>query len=119
VAWLEPAVGSFAFVDQVDYKANALPNGVNATDPNAADGQPDQETADHTETAPKKPRKKTARGESRPDIRPEADARGRVAPRAQPVRPAPVERRSLFQRFFGPRRDPAPPTRPFQQGRGR
>jgi len=115
VEWLEPAVGSFAFVDQVDYKANALPSGVNAVDGNSADGHPDQETAEHTEVIPKKQRKKSPKGDARPDIRPEADARGRVAPRAQSVRP-PVDRRSLFQRFFGPRRDSAP--RPVPQGRG-
>ncbi len=119
LAWLEPAAGSFAQIEQVDYKAEALPTGVNAADAHPAEGHPDQETAEHTESVPKKERKKSAQSDGgRPDIRPEADARGRVAPRAEAVRPPPVDRRSLFQRFFSPRRDPAPPPRAAPPGRG-
>lgn len=54
-------------------------------------------------------------GNARPNIRPEADARGKLKERA-PV-PPPVDRRNFFQRFFGPRQPapapaPAPPVRP-------
>jgi penicillin-binding protein 2 len=56
-----------------------------------------------------------AGGLAKPDIRPEADARGKLKDRAPA--PPPVDRRSFFQRFFGPRQPapapaPAPPVRP-------
>ncbi len=46
---------------------------------------------------------------ARPDIRPEADARGKLKDRALPP-PPPVDRRSFFQRFFGPRLPPPGPA---------
>jgi penicillin-binding protein 2 len=61
-------------------------------------------------------------GSARPDIRAEADARGKLKARV-PVAP-PVDRRSFFERFFS-RRPPAPgpaaPPRPnpFQGGKPR
>jgi penicillin-binding protein 2 len=54
-----------------------------------------------------------AGGTAKPDIRPEADARGKLKDRA-PL-PPPVDRRSFFQRFFGPRLPaPAPAPAPAQ-----
>ncbi|MGB8168489.1 MAG: hypothetical protein WCF18_13410, partial [Chthoniobacteraceae bacterium] len=59
------------------------------------------------------------RGDARPDIRAAADARGKVAQKAQkPPPPAPVDKRSIFQKFFGikpaapPRAVPVAPPRP-------
>jgi len=51
---------------------------------------------------------------AKPDIRPEADARGRVQ-RAKPVQatPPPVERRNFLERFFG--RKPSSPSQPAPQ----
>jgi penicillin-binding protein 2 len=59
-------------------------------------------------------------GTARPDIRPEADARGKLKERAP--QPPPVDRRSFFQRFFGPRQPapapaPAPRPNPFMRPR--
>jgi penicillin-binding protein 2 len=96
---LEPAVGSFAQIEQVDYKKSELP----------ADVAADLETADHTDGPREKKSERQVR--ARPDIRDDADQGGRVIPRAQPVRP-PVDKRSFFERFFRARPRPAaPPSR--------
>ena len=70
----------------------------------------DEETGDHAPPDPdEKPKKKQKQVQARPDIRAEPDARGRVIPRAQPVKP--VNRKNFFQRFFGPKRGSQPPAR--------
>ena len=46
---------------------------------------------------------------AKPDIRPNADARGRVQKPSAAATPVP-DHRSLFERFFGPRHQPAGPT---------
>jgi penicillin-binding protein 2 len=93
---LEPAVGSFAQIEQVDYKKSELP----------ADVAADLETADHTD-GPRET-KSERQVKARPDIRDDADQGGRIIPRAQPVRPQ-VDRRSFLERFFRMRQRPAPP----------
>jgi penicillin-binding protein 2 len=93
---LEPAVGSFAQIEQVDYKKSELP----------ADVAADLETADHTDGPREK--KSERQVKARPDIRDDADQGGRVIPRAQPVRPQ-VDRRNFLERFFRMRQRPAPP----------
>jgi penicillin-binding protein 2 len=111
IAWLEPAAGSFKHIEMVDFKASAVPT----------DMQADQETADHA-PAPEPPaggERKKKQITARPDIRPDADARGRVSrarsvERAQPVEHAP--RRGFFDRLFGPRRAPSGPP-PGRGGR--
>jgi penicillin-binding protein 2 len=107
LAKLEPAVGSFAQIEAVDYKRTDVP----------AEMAPDPETADHTDEPPV-PKKKAKQVRSRPDIRPDADQGGRVsAARAQPIQ-RPAEKRNFFQRFFGGRnrdnnqRPAGPPPRP-------
>jgi penicillin-binding protein 2 len=93
---LDPAVGSFAQIEQVDYKKSELP----------ADVAADLETADHTDGPREKKSERQVR--ARPDIRDDADQGGRVIPRAVPVRPQ-VDKRSFFERFFRMRQRPAPP----------
>jgi penicillin-binding protein 2 len=101
VAWLEPAAGNFHPVDEVNFKTGA----VYGADP------VDRETAEHTETSQKPPRVKPVVA-AEPDIRPEADARGKVG--TKPSRPDSAEKRSFFERLFGPKKDPAskPPSPP-------
>jgi penicillin-binding protein 2 len=110
LAWLDPAVGSFAHIEGVDYKKAEVPAELAA---------PDQETADHTEAPPVPTKKREKQVKSRPDIRPDADQGGRIVPRAQPVRPR-EEKRNFFQRFFGGRNrdnNPRPAAPPPRQGR--
>ena len=104
LAWLDPAVGSFAQIEGVDYKKSEI----------AADMVADPETADHTEEPVQKNKDKQVK--SKPDIRPDADQGGRVARRAEPVQKA-VDKRNFFQRFFGGKNRPnnprpGPPPRP-------
>ena len=102
---LEPAIGSKAQIEIVDYKKSAVPGDMAA----------DLETADHTDGPIDK---KTERQvTARPDIRPDADQGGRVVPRAEAVRPR-VDKRSLFERFFRikPRAAPQPPPPPPRPG---
>ncbi len=97
---LEPARGSFAQIEAVDYKK----------DSQVAAIAEDRETADHVD-APIKPKDEKQIG-ARPDIRADADARGKMRggrPTAQPV-----EKRSFLQKFFGvkPSAPNPPPSRP-------
>jgi penicillin-binding protein 2 len=106
---LEPAKGSFAFIEQVNYES-AVPENMGAPAPAA---NADQETAEHTEMPPKPPGdsvKKSQVGVT-PDIRPEADDQGRIIPRAKPVR---RERRpNVFQKFFRSKeKEPARTAKP-------
>ncbi|MDQ3624285.1 MAG: penicillin-binding transpeptidase domain-containing protein, partial [Verrucomicrobiota bacterium] len=98
---LEPAKGSFAPIELVDYKKSAVPSEM----------KPDEETADHTDEPPAPAKMRDKRTTARPPtIRADADAAGRVQPR--PPKP-PVDRIGLLERFFGPRRRPVnnPPPR--------
>jgi hypothetical protein len=95
LAWLEPAAGSFQPVDEVNYKTGAVYGGEVV----------DRETAEHTEAGAKPPRVKAV-SPAEPDIKPEADARGKVGPKVN--RPEAGEKRSFFERLFGPKKDPAP-----------
>jgi penicillin-binding protein 2 len=97
VAEMTPAIGSFRPIEMVDFKTSAVPAAI-------AGQFDDQETADHAD-APIKVQ--AARDRARPDIRAAADARGRVS--QKPTKPAPpaVEKRNIFQKFFGIK--PAPP----------
>ncbi|MDP9291980.1 MAG: penicillin-binding protein 2 [Verrucomicrobiota bacterium] len=99
LAALAPAKGSFQFIEQVKFD--------NAGGP-AVTGS-DLETAEHTEMADKKLAAQGKQVSAEPDIKPDADAQGRVIPRAQAVRPA-QDRRSIFQKFFRPDRKPAQPA---------
>jgi penicillin-binding protein 2 len=64
---LQPALGSFQQIDEVNYKSGPI---------FGTESQADRETADHAEPAAK-PSKKNTASEAQPDIKPEADARGR------------------------------------------
>ncbi len=112
LAWLPPAEGHFKPILDVDYEKSSVPPEMTA----------DEETVDHVEEPPvpattTKTNKKKKQVNRTPNIRAEPDARGRVVPRAEPVKPK-VDRRNFFQRFFGPRRGSAP-TQQSPQGRGR
>ncbi len=98
LAWLEPARGSFAQIDEVNYKTGTL-----------IAGESDKETAEHhADTAVKVPKKKTA-PEATPDIKADADERGSVSKKTQVDEAR--EKRSFFEKLFGPRKsDPIPAT---------
>lgn len=109
---LEPAIGSFRPIELVDYKKSAVP----------AEQKPDEETADHAETADGAASRPNQQVTAQPDIRTEADQGGRVGPGRTPQKPA-VDKRSFFQRFFNskPKPTPAPsdnrpPLNPFRPG---
>jgi penicillin-binding protein 2 len=102
---LPPAAGSFAQIEMVDYKQSAVSPEIAAQ---LMDD--DQERPDHNED-PVLPKKKTKATAARPDIRADADARGKVS-RAQAVQPPAADKRSIFQRIFGGKPSapkPAPP----------
>jgi penicillin-binding protein 2 len=101
---LTPAVGSFAPIEMVDYKKSAVPAAIagQLTDD-------DQERADHNDAPPDSaPKKKGKQVAARPDIRADADARGKVS-KAQAAQPA-AEKRNLWQRFFGGKPSPPKPA---------
>ena len=112
VSWLDPAVGSFAQVDEVNFKTGPVYTGEAA----------DRETADHHAEPTAKPvRKKSsaAEAEAAPDIKPDADERGSVSKKV-PLDEA-NEKRSFFDRVFGPRKTgppiSTPPTPPGKVAR--
>ena len=92
---LAAAVGSFTPIQEVNFK----------TGPVLGAELADRETADHTE-APVKAIPKAQPVEGKPDIRPEADERGKVSnpPPKEEVR----EKRGFFERLFGPKRTDSP-----------
>jgi hypothetical protein len=80
----------------------------------------DRETADHhAEPAAKPARKKPVATEAAPDIKPDADERGSVSKKGSSDEAN--EKRSFFERMFGPRKaNPpvsTPPTPPGKQAR--
>jgi penicillin-binding protein 2 len=98
---LQPALGSFQQIDEVNYKSGPI---------FGTESQADRETADHAEPAAK-PSKKNTASEAQPDIKPEADARGKVSQKSPKIESS--EKRSLFERLFRPRKEPTPqPTPP-------
>ncbi len=94
---LEPAKGSFAQIEAVDYKKESQVAAISD----------DRETADHVE-APIKP-KDQKQISARPDIRAAADARGRM--RGGRTTAQPSEKRNFLQRLFGGKPN-SPPSRP-------
>jgi penicillin-binding protein 2 len=92
---LAAASGSFAPIQEVNYK----------TGPVLGTETPDRETADHTE-APVKAVPKAQPVEGKPDIRPEADERGKVS--QQPAKEEVREKRGFFERLFGPKKTDSP-----------
>lgn len=107
---LEPAVGSFAQIEAVDYKN---PDATIAKLAAAAGGD-DQETADHVD-APQQ-RQKRQEVVAAPTIRAGADEAGRLDPRRRSVRPK-TDKRSILEKIFGIRSKPSPPQpdrRPVQ-----
>ncbi|MDQ6623690.1 MAG: penicillin-binding transpeptidase domain-containing protein, partial [Verrucomicrobiota bacterium] len=108
LAWMAPAnkPNPFQQIESVSFKDSGTDVPASADEENLdgseANVQMSQSTAD-------------------PDVEPEADARGKVIPRAQrvvraqPVAPAPTpaQKPNFFQRLFGAR--PAPPPPPPQQ----
>lgn len=77
---------------------------------------PEEESADTHEASSSKV--EMSNGTAKPDIRSEADARGRVPQGKTQPTPKPVEKQNFFQRFFGikpsapnPPRPAGPPTR--------
>lgn len=113
LAWLEPAVGHLKGIENVTYTQEALPP------PDPEQEVDREETSDQDGPPVVKSKKKVRQVQQSPDIRPQADQRGRVTreaervPRAERVE----ERKSFFKRFFQPRRDNRPP--PPREGRGR
>ncbi len=90
LASLAPAPGSFKQIASIDFGRDV-----------PAASSNDEETADHSET--QQLAGQNARSSQKPDIRPMADAQGRVIPRAKPVRSAreePEKKRGLFDRIF-------------------
>jgi penicillin-binding protein 2 len=107
IAALAPAPGSFKFIDQVNFESDVP----------AQFGAP-EETAESHAVVDKKLSDQGRQVAAQPDIRPEADERGRVrrrGERPEEVAPPaqPRDRRSFFERFFQPRKRSAP--RPEQQ----
>ena len=107
---MDPAVGSFSQVDEVNFKTGPVYTGEAA----------DRETADHhAEPATKPVRKKPAAAEAAPDIKPDADERGSVSKKA--ALDEANEKRSFFDRMFGPRKTSppisTPPTPPGKAAR--
>ncbi len=94
---LEPAEGSFAQIEQVDYKKSELP----------PETTPDLETADHAESGSGAAKEKQVK--STPSIADAPDQGGRVQKRTPDK---PVDKRNFFERFFGGGRKavPSPPT---------
>jgi penicillin-binding protein 2 len=109
MAWLEPAKGSFAFIQQVDFKSGV-----------PAQYAVDLETADHTDEPDRNLAQERRQTGATPDIQPDADERGRVgsakASKGRQRSPeAERDRRNIFQRFFGTKksggdRKPARPS---------
>ena len=99
LAWLEPGRGSFAQIDEVNYKTGPM-----------IGGDADRETAEHHQDSMVKPAKKKTAAEATPDIKPEADERGSVSKKT-PVDET-REKRSFFERLFGPRKTDPPPVLP-------
>jgi penicillin-binding protein 2 len=102
IAALAPAPGSFKFVEQVNFESDVP----------AQFGAP-EETADSHAVMDKKLSEQGRQVAAQPDIRPDADERGRVRRRGErpeeaAAPPQPRDRRSFFQRFFQPRKRPAP-----------
>jgi len=114
LARLEPAIGSFAQIEQVDYKTDKQ-----IAKLAAQAGHEDEETADHVDVPEQKKRGRQIG--ATPDIRFGPDQAGRVQ---RAARAAPVDKRGFFQRFFGIGRRPAPPpptnrrppAQPFRPG---
>jgi len=99
LAKLEPAKGSFAQIEAVDYAKNAQVAAI-------AD---DRETADHVD-APIKPKDQKQIG-AKPDIRADADARGKQrGGRSDAAQP--TEKRNFFQRIFGAKPSAPNPPKP-------
>ncbi len=84
---MEPAQGSFAQIEQVDYKKSEL----------VADIAADMETADHAETSDREKKEKQIK--NTPNISEAPDQGGRVQKRAPDEKP-PIDKRSFFERFF-------------------
>lgn len=98
LAWIEPARGSFSPIEEVNYKTGPV-----------IGGEADRETAEHHTEPAAKSQKKKAAPEATPDIKPDADERGSVSKKT-PVDEA-REKRSFFEKLFGPRKtDPTPVT---------
>lgn len=98
---LEPARGSFAQIEAVEFKEKDAGVAKLA----AAAGHEDMETADHVDD-PLKLKKGPQLGVT-PDIRAGADAGGTLKARAKKQRD-PNDKRNFFERFFGMGRKPAP-----------
>ena len=107
LAWMAPAqkANPFQMIEAVSFKDS----------PNVP-GSGDEESGPDSDNA----NVQMAAAGSEPDVEPEADARGRVAPRAQRVIRAqpvvqPTPKPNFFQRLFGSRRPPQPPPQPVRR----
>lgn len=114
---LEPAIGSFAQIEEVNYKEK---DG-NIAKLAAQAGASDEETADHVDMPEEKKNKGPQIGAT-PDIRPDADAGGRIDPKKKPVKPN-NDKRNFFEKLFGVgKKREAPPEKerksltPFRPG---
>jgi penicillin-binding protein 2 len=102
---LEPAKGSFVQMEMVDFKKSAVPGDI------ASQIQEDRETADHTD-GPMKTKEEKQVG-AKPDIRADADARGKQRGQSGDGS-QPADKRNFLQKFFGvkPSAPNPPPPRP-------
>lgn len=114
LAKLEPAVGSFAQIEAVDYKSKDAAVAKLA----AQAGHEDEETADHVDGPMQKDRGRQIG--ATPDIRFAPDQAGRLQ---RGERPPPVDKRGFFERFFRSLGKPKPapidrraPLTPFRPG---
>jgi penicillin-binding protein 2 len=105
---LTPAVGSFAQIDMIDYKAKDDKIAKLAEQA----GHEDEERADHVDD-PVNLKKGKQLGVT-PDIRADADEGGRVKGRAKPQRD-PNDKRNFFQKFFGIGKPAKPAPQPFRK----
>lgn len=109
LARLDPAPGSFAQIEEVNYKnADAA-----VAKLAASAGAEDLETAEHVD-GPQKKDKGPQLGVT-PDIRADADEAGKLKARAKTPQKDPNDKRNILQRLFGFGRKPAAPAAPPAQ----
>lgn len=102
---IEPAKGSFAQIEMVDFKKSVVPAAI------TGQFDEDQERSDHTDGPLQGDQNK--RINAAPDIRVTADARGRVNQKNQKPQQAPAVKQNFFQKIFGIKPSaPKPPPQP-------
>lgn len=116
IAWLDPAPGSFKQIEAISFKEDGsltklVAQNENDTRPGA--GGEEEETADHV-AEPGNVSETNKKDSARPDIRENADERGRVS-----KKPFIEKKPNLWQKMFGPRKQSTKPQPTGVPGRGR